>query len=58
MIKEMRRGESIPGSVNGFHYFAQVISKQPANYFTQRVIAAHPEAVIPAEMNLIYWWPA
>ncbi|TKB07012.1 alpha-glucan family phosphorylase [Desulforhopalus sp. IMCC35007] len=58
MITEMERGESIPGSVNGFHYCAKVITQQPANYFTQRVIAAHSEAVIPAEMNLIYWWSA
>ncbi|MCP3891249.1 MAG: hypothetical protein GY702_20650 [Desulfobulbaceae bacterium] len=53
----MERRASIPVSVNGYHYYRKVVTRRPAADFTQRIIAYHPEAVIPGEMNLIYWWP-
>jgi len=55
VIHEMERRASIPGSVNGYHYYGKVITGRCATDFTQRIIAHHPEAVIPGEMNLILW---
>ncbi|MDD4649337.1 MAG: alpha-glucan family phosphorylase [Desulfoplanes sp.] len=52
----MERGAGIPGSVNGYHYHGRVPNQRPAADFTPRIIAYHPEARIPAEMNLILWW--
>lgn len=57
VIQEMERRESIPGSVNGYHYYARVVTERPATDYTQRIIAKHPEAIIPGEMNLIFWRP-
>ena len=53
----MERRDSIPGSVNGYHYYGKVATERPAADFTQRIIACHREAMIPAEMNLISWCP-
>ena len=54
---EMERRDSIPGSVNGYHYYAKVTTERPVTDFSRRIIASHREAIIPAEMNLISWWP-
>ncbi len=55
--EEMERRASIPGSVNGYHYYGKVVTERPAADFTQRIVANHPEAIVPAEMNLILWQP-
>ena len=57
VVQEMERRESIPGSVNGYHYYARVVTGRSATDYTQRIIAKHPEAIIPGEMNLIFWRP-
>jgi starch phosphorylase len=53
--QEMERRAGIPGSVNGYHFFGKVVTQRPAADFTLRIIAYHREAIIPAEMNLIFW---
>jgi len=53
--QEMERLADIPGSVNGYHYYGKVVTQRPATDFTQRIIANHPEAVIPGEVHLIFW---
>jgi len=56
--QNMERCSGIPGSVNGYHYYGKVVTQRPASDFTQRIIAYHKEAIIPAEMSLIFWWMA
>ncbi|MFT5702362.1 MAG: starch phosphorylase [Desulforhopalus sp.] len=56
--QKMERRAGIPGSVNGYHYYGKIVTERPATDFTQRIIAYHREAVIPAEMNLIFWRPS
>ncbi len=58
VTQEMERRASIPGSVNGYHYYSKILTGRPATDFTQRIIANHPDAMIPGEMNLISWRPA
>jgi starch phosphorylase len=54
-IVAMTRGASIPGAANGFIYSASVSTMRPAEHFTPRVIAFHPEACVPTESALIAW---
>lgn len=53
----MARGAALPGMLNGYHYAIAVATPRPAMDFTPRIIAWHPEARIPAEVNLILWFP-
>lgn len=53
--QEMERRADIPGSVNGYHYYGKVVTERPVADFTQRIVASHREAAIPAEVNLIFW---
>jgi starch phosphorylase len=55
--QEMARRATIPGCVNGYHYYGKIVAGRPAADFSQRIIANHPDAVIPGEMNLISWRP-
>ncbi|MFT5730618.1 MAG: starch phosphorylase [Desulforhopalus sp.] len=55
VTQEMERRASIPGSVNGYNYYSKMLTGRPATDFTQRIIANHPDAMIPGEMNLIFW---
>lgn len=52
---ECRSG--IPGATHGYVYHCPVATARPASDFTPRAIAWHPEARIPAEVNLILWFP-
>ena len=51
----MRRGELIPGAINGYMYQCTVAASRPAEHFTPRVVPYHPEANVPAELALIGW---
>lgn len=53
----MERGAQIPGGFNGFVYSCRLPHDRPASDFTPRVIPFHPKARVPAELNLISWWP-
>ena len=55
VIQEMERQASIPGSVNGYHYYCRIVTERCPTEFSQRIIANHPDSIIPGEMNLILW---
>ena len=50
----MTRGERLVGA-NGWIFTAQVKSPRPAEHFTPRVIARHPDLAIPLECAAIRW---
>ena len=52
----MRRHVSIPGTVNGYVYVGRVTNSRPYTDFTPRIVAYHPDALMPTENNLILWW--
>jgi starch phosphorylase len=54
-VMECRSG--IPGATHGYIYSCPIATVRPASDFTPRVIPWHAEAHIPAEMNLILWFP-
>jgi starch phosphorylase len=43
------------GSVNGFRYTAKVPQDRPAEHYTPRIVAHHPNALVPLEDEHIYW---
>jgi len=45
----------IPGSVNGYDFFAECPSSRPADHFTPRIVPLHPEAHVPLEVSMILW---
>jgi starch phosphorylase len=47
---------NIPGALNGYLYYGMVSTQRPPTDFTPRIVAYHPEARIPTESNLIFWW--
>ncbi len=47
--------EKISGAVHGYCYQATVETKYDASVFTPRVVPFHPQAQVPAELNLITW---
>jgi hypothetical protein len=52
----MERASAIAGSANGFIYRASIQTPRPATDFTCRIVAHHPQALLPLEMNHILWW--
>lgn len=52
----MQQHTSIPGTLNGYVYKSSINTTRPYGDFTPRVVAYHPDALIPAENNLILWW--
>jgi starch phosphorylase len=46
---------TLAGSVNGFRYTAKVPQDRPAEHYTPRIIAHHPDALVPLEDKHIYW---
>ncbi|NII11083.1 alpha-glucan family phosphorylase [Oleiagrimonas sp. C23AA] len=51
----MTPGRAMPGAVEGHVYSARVPATRPAEHFTARVRAWHPDAFLPAESALIAW---
>jgi len=47
---------SIPGALNGYLYRCTVTTPRPSTDFTPRIVTYHPEARIPSESGLIFWW--
>ena len=55
-VVDMRRDHALSGSTGGFLYVARVPAERPAEHYTPRIVPAHPEAVLPAELGLIRWF--
>jgi starch phosphorylase len=51
----MRRGEAIPGAINGYVYRGTVTAPRTALDYTARVVPHHPQARVPGELALITW---
>jgi len=53
--QEMKRGQDLPGAVNGYSYSAAVSAGRPATDYTARVIPRYDGAAIPLEEANIRW---
>ncbi len=51
----LSRGAQLAGSANAYLYTGSVAADRPASDYTPRIIAAHPQAVVPLEAELILW---
>ena len=51
----MRRWEAIPGTVNGYVFWAECLTTRPAHHYTPRIVPFHPEASVPLEASWILW---
>ncbi len=51
----LSRGARLAGSTNAYLYTGSVAADRPASDYTPRIIAAHPQAVVPLEAELILW---
>jgi len=52
----MRRDQALSGAAGGYRYVAEVPADRDAGEYTPRVVAAHPDANIPAEAHGIQWF--
>ena len=51
----MNAVDKMPGATQGYIFYATVAAERPADHYTPRVRAWHPEAFLPAENPLIAW---
>ena len=56
MPRLLIRGEPLAGAANAYIYTGFVSADRPASDYTPRIIAAHPQANVPLEANLILWY--
>ncbi len=54
--QELTCSETLAGAVNACLYTGTVSADRPVSDYTPRIIAYHPEAVIPLECELIRWY--
>jgi len=54
-IISLEQSDSLPGSVNGFHFRGVVPHDRLLSNFTARVVPHHPAAFIPVENQNILW---
>jgi len=52
----LSRGAALAGTANAYVYTGFVAADRPASDYTPRIIAAHPQASVPLEANLILWY--
>jgi starch phosphorylase len=52
----MKRGQQIPGSSNGFVFHVRLKTQRPIEHFTPRVLGVHDTVNIPVENAFINWW--
>ena len=52
----MNRGALLSGAKNGYAYSCKLFTQRPSKDFTPRIVAYHPQAILPMESNLILWW--
>jgi starch phosphorylase len=57
-VHTMTRDHALSGAAGGFLWVARVPAGRPARDYTPRIVAAHPEARVPAEAAFIRWFPA
>jgi len=55
VCEPMKRGDAIPGAVNGYFYHAQIAAMRPAEDFTPRIMPYHQDVHVPIEVQLILW---
>ena len=55
IVCAMTRGESLPGTKNGFIYSGRVTDGRPLGDYTARVVPFHDKAILPVELPLIAW---
>jgi starch phosphorylase len=55
LCERLRRGQAIAGTTNGFFYSTEIDTDRPLEHVTPRVVAFHPDAVLPLELPLIHW---
>ena len=51
----LHREQEIPGASNGYIYAGRVDTNRPAEDYTVRAVAHHPDAILPTELPLITW---
>ncbi len=56
ICQTMNRESLLPGATNGYVYSCQLFTQRPAKDFTPRIVAFHPQVLVPMESNLILWW--
>jgi starch phosphorylase len=44
-------------ATGGYVYVGEVPGERPPQHYTPRVIAAHPDAMVPVEARFIHWYP-
>lgn len=54
-VVSLHREQPIPGTLNGFVFAGEVRAARPAGEYTVRIVPAHQDANIPAELPLILW---
>jgi starch phosphorylase len=54
----MQRDQPLAGAAGGWRYVAEVPADRPPAEYTPRVVATHPEAIVPAEAQFIRWFSA
>jgi starch phosphorylase len=53
--QRLRRGDALPGAVNGFAYEGVLNGDRPLSHYTLRLVPDHSEAEVPLELPLITW---
>ncbi len=56
ILHVMECGPPIPGALNAYLYSGSISTQRPSSDFTPRIVAYHPDARIPTESKLIFWW--
>jgi starch phosphorylase len=54
----MRRDQALAGAAGGWRYVAEAPAERPPGEYTPRVVAVHPDAIVPAEAQFIRWFAA
>lgn len=54
-IVELVRGETIPGTANGYIFSGLAPGDRPYQDFTARIVPNHPDVQVPAELPFILW---
>jgi starch phosphorylase len=52
----LNRGEVLAGTANAYVYTGFVAADRPVSAYTPRIVAAHPQAAIPLDANMILWY--
>jgi starch phosphorylase len=53
----LHRDAAMADATGGYVYVGEVPGERPPQHYTPRVIAAHPDAMVPVEARFIHWYP-